>query len=327
MSASLQHSLRKAGERPKVDRLFAFLLAFAMLLKAVGARLLRHSMHRRKHSRRALDGEIQRLMSHNDGIEGPKWEYGSFRYGESDATSSPNHDVYDDVLFDKLTPVELDKSIEILKEYCKPERFAKLSSVIEQRSDNVRFVFENPSNANNVWASLRSLDAFGVQYINLVIAKEQYSQQWRRRQMNEAMGTQKYLSITQAFNTVEEIERLKSHGYKIYATDLNANSSSLADTNWDVNKKIAIVMGNEVNGISEDVKRLSDAFVKIPMKGFAESLNLSVSVAVIGSFLDEKKLIYPNLSDTTRKKLLVAWMCRSIRSSLLLLKRNNIQLK
>jgi tRNA (guanosine-2'-O-)-methyltransferase len=214
-----------------------------------------------------------------------------------------------------------------LKEYCKPERFVKLSSVIEKRSDNVRFVFENPSNANNVWASLRSLDAFGIQYINLIVAKEQYSQQWRRRQMNEAMGTQKYLSVTQGFNTVEEIQRLKSDGYKIYATDLNSDSMSLSDTNWDTNQKIAIVMGNEVNGISDDVRDLSDAFVKIPMKGFAESLNLSVSVAVIASFLDDKKLIYPNLSELTRKKLLVAWMSRSIRSSLLLLKRNNIHLK
>ncbi len=298
-----------------------------MMHQAVCVRLLKYSMQHRKLSRHALGGEIQRLMSHNDGIEGPKWEYGSFRYGEAVATSTPRNDVYNDELFDKLTEVELDKSIEILKDYCKPERFSKLSSVIEQRSDNVRFVFENPSNANNVWASLRSLDAFGVQFINLIVAKEQYSQQWRRRQMNEAMGTQKYLSITQGFNTVEEIERLKSNGYKIYATDLNSNSSSLADTNWDVNKKIAIIMGNEVNGISEDVKRLSDAFVKIPMKGFAESLNLSVSVAVISSFLDEKKLIYPNLSDKMRKKLLLAWMCRSIRSSLLLLKRNNIHLK
>jgi len=299
-----------------------------MLQKVVGLRVFQRSLLYRKHSRNALGSEIQRLMSHSDGIEGPKWEYGSFRYGEA-ASSNPSvvSDVFDDHLFDHLTQLELDKSIETLQGYCKPERFVKLSSVVEQRSDNVRFVFENPSNANNVWASLRSLDAFGVQYINLIIAKEQYSQQWRRRQMNEAMGTQKYLSITQAFNTVEEIQRLKSDGYKIYATDLDASSTSLSDTKWDTNKKIAIVMGNEVNGISEDVRNLSDAFVKIPMKGFAESLNLSVSVAVIASFLDDKKLIYPNLSETTRKKLLLAWMCRSIRSSLLLLKRNNIHLK
>ena len=296
-----------------------------MLQRVVG---LHQLMRRSIRFRHTLGGDIQRLMNHNEGIEGPKWEYGSFRYGEAgDVVNQPrSNDIYDE-LFDHLTLSELDKSIEILKEYCKPERFVKLSSVIEKRSDNVRFVFENPSNANNVWASLRSLDAFGIQYINLIVAKEQYSQQWRRRQMNEAMGTQKYLSVTQGFNTVEEIQRLKSDGYKIYATDLNSDSMSLSDTNWDTNQKIAIVMGNEVNGISDDVRDLSDAFVKIPMKGFAESLNLSVSVAVIASFLDDKKLIYPNLSELTRKKLLVAWMSRSIRSSLLLLKRNNIHLK
>ena len=78
---------------------------------------------------------------------------------------------------------------------------------------------------------------------------------------------------------VEELKVLKENGYKIVTTSLNTNNSS--DTLDYVNNKYAFVMGNEANGVSEEVEKLSDTLVKIPMSDKVESLNVGVATSII----------------------------------------------
>ena len=92
------------------------------------------------------------------------------------------------------------------------------------------------------------------------------------------------------------LEDLKSKGYKVVVTDIHKSSKSVFDMNWD-EQKCVIVFGNERDGISDEVRELADDSFFIPMKGFAESLNLSVSVAVTLSTLEQRNALIPDLSE------------------------------
>jgi TrmH family RNA methyltransferase len=78
---------------------------------------------------------------------------------------------------------------------------------------------------------------------------------------------------------LEDIKKIKEMGYTLVGTVLDENSISLE--NLKKSKKMAFIMGNEANGISQEIKNLCDVFVKIPMSGNAESLNVAVATSII----------------------------------------------
>lgn len=75
-----------------------------------------------------------------------------------------------------------------LAKFATPARLQRLREIVERRTAHVAFVFENPSNPNNMWACLRSLDAFGVQNVHLVVDPEHYRKAHRLVQAKSAMG-------------------------------------------------------------------------------------------------------------------------------------------
>eukprot|EP00300_Choanocystis_sp_HF-7_P016422 c19403_g1_i5.p2 GENE.c19403_g1_i5~~c19403_g1_i5.p2 ORF type:complete len:103 (-),score=12.62 c19403_g1_i5:297-605(-) len=96
--------------------------------------------------------------------------------------------------------------------------------------------------------------------------------------MGPALGTQQWLTIKEYPNPKECIDNLKAQGYRVLATDLHGDSASLYDVDWSV--KTSVVFGNELKGITQEMRQIVDGSVYIPMRGFAESLNLSVACAV-----------------------------------------------
>jgi tRNA (guanosine-2'-O-)-methyltransferase len=98
--------------------------------------------------------------------------------------------------------------------------------------------------------------------------------------MTQAMGTQKWLSIKEHSDAKQLCDDLKSQGYTVCCTDLSPGAVALDQVDWSA-KKHAIVFGNEENGISSELRENADLRVFMPMKGFAESLNLSVSTGVV----------------------------------------------
>jgi tRNA (guanosine-2'-O-)-methyltransferase len=135
------------------------------------------------------------------------------------------------------------------------------------------------------------------------------------------LGANKWLNIFQynvpeANNTLKAIENLRNEGYKIVATTPHKNDFSLEKL--PIDSKIALFFGTEQTGLSEDVVEQADYFMQIPMYGFTESYNISVSAAI--SMYELMKRIRQSpvkwrLSEDERVDILLEWFTRSIRMS------------
>jgi len=121
---------------------------------------------------------------------------------------------------------------------------------------------------------MRSCEVFGIQDMHVV--EESLGMNLDRE---IAIGAQKWVDI-QRHDTVSKcVEQLRSKGYQIIATTPHDDAQSLED--FDVSKKTALFFGREADGASDEVMQCADGYLKIPMFGFTESLNVSVSAAII----------------------------------------------
>jgi tRNA (guanosine-2'-O-)-methyltransferase len=167
--------------------------------------------------------------------------------------------------------------INYLLTFVSDERKARFDEVISHRMDHLRIVLENVYQDHNASAVLRSCESFGVQHVHFIENRNHL-----RISDDVSMGSHKWLSIQRhnqsENNTVEAIQHLKSLGYRIVATTPHKNDCTI--DKLPVDKKLALVFGTELEGISQDVFDLADEFVKIPMYGFTESFNVSVCAAL-----------------------------------------------
>ncbi|CAM9524271.1 unnamed protein product, partial [Phaeothamnion confervicola] len=213
-----------------------------------------------------------------------------------------------------LTDEEVEKGIALLKPIVGERRRQRFDEVLKWRTKNVRFLFEHPDNPNNVWACLRTLDSFGVQNIDVVanpFANENGRSKGRLRAMSTAVGSQRWLTISGHASTAAAVARLRADGYQIVASDLSDEAVPIEELTWDV--PTAVVLGNEQRGISKDMRRLCDATFRIPMRGFAESLNLSVACTVALAHLSQCGGLRPgDLSPAERRRVLLAWLSASV---------------
>tara|TARA_B100000427_G_C15439378_1_gene564444 strand:+ start:454 stop:1101 length:648 start_codon:yes stop_codon:yes gene_type:complete len=161
-----------------------------------------------------------------------------------------------------------------LEEFISENRKERFTEILSQRTNYITVAVEDVYQMHNTSAVVRSCESFGVQTAHLIEGK--YG---KRLDEEIAMGAQKWVDIKRYQNSKEAIDTLKNKGYKIVATSPHANSSLLQD--FKLNGKTALFFGTEKNGLSDYVLENSDASLKIPMVGFTESLNISVSAAII----------------------------------------------
>lgn len=154
-------------------------------------------------------------------------------------------------------------------------RISKIESVLLKRQPDLRIVLEEVTNTHNASAVVRTCDAAGVLNVDLVYASSDPFP------VNEAISTrsEKWLNLERYTSTSACLNQLKQQGYQIAATHLGPDAVPYSDI--DYARPIAIVFGNESEGISSEALDLADHIIKIPMKGMAQSLNLSVSVGII----------------------------------------------
>lgn len=170
------------------------------------------------------------------------------------------------------------KLLTYLEGYLTEKRKQTFKDVLEKRTRHFTVVLEDIYQAHNASAVVRTCDIFGVQDIHAI--ENKYTNKVSR---HVAKGSQKWLNITRyqedGDNTKVCLHHLKSEGYQIIGTTPHNDSCMLQD--FDVTKKSAFVFGVEAEGISDYVKENADGFLKIPMVGFTESLNISVAAAII----------------------------------------------
>eukprot|EP01041_Mallomonas_annulata_P010069 gene10069-20983_t len=253
-----------------------------------------------------------------------RWEYGTFSKINKESTKDEGSQIKSDVLHDLNIAINGELVLEgiiALKPFCTEHRLATLHKVLSHRTENTRFIFEDPSNMNNVWAALRTLDTFGCQFIDVICSDKPHNAAHKRQTMGSALGTQKWLSLQQHTDIDSILIKLKSYGYKIFATTVNQNSRSLYDIPWNNTDKNVIIIGNEDHGVSTHAQSLADEHVHIPMNGFAESLNLSAAVAVLCSHMHGKGAFTPSMNETTRDRILLSWLVKSVPGSTSILRR------
>ena len=155
------------------------------------------------------------------------------------------------------------------------ERIQKVKRVLSLRQPDLHVVLEEVTNTHNASAVARTCDAAGIMYLDIISAGEEPFP------VNEAISTraEKWLHFSYYPSASECFSRLKHKGLKIAATYLG--EEALPYTSLDYTQPLAIVFGNESEGISEEARNLADHKIRIPMLGMAQSLNLSVSVGII----------------------------------------------
>jgi tRNA (guanosine-2'-O-)-methyltransferase len=150
----------------------------------------------------------------------------------------------------------------------------KFLKVLENRTNHFTVVVEDIFQMHNASAVMRSCEVFGIQELNVI--EQRYGKSIDKE---IAMGAQKWVDINTFDSISNGVETMKKKGYQIIATTPHENDCELDD--FDISKPSALFFGTERDGLSEEILQCADGFLKIPMVGFTESLNISVSAAII----------------------------------------------
>ena len=192
-----------------------------------------------------------------------------------------------------------------------PNKREMFDRIAGDRTRHLAVVLENVYQEHNASAILRTCDCFGVQ--DLYVIEKNFRYEVKR---DIALGAGRWVDMHH-FDSGEHPDKdciiaLKQKGYKIVSTSPHATSRTIHDL--DLSQPVAIVFGTERRGISDEMKSLSDEFVKIPMYGFTESFNVSVAAAitlnVIRERLEQSKIEW-KLSSDELTALKLQW-CRKI---------------
>ena len=169
------------------------------------------------------------------------------------------------------------KLIDFLKEFTTESRFKRFEDVLQFRTKHITVALEDIYQSHNTSAVLRSCDCFGIQNVHIIESKNEHIVN-----PDVALGSSQWLDIYKYSNSENNtelcIENLKTQGYKVYATTPHKNDCIINEL--DISEKVALIFGTEADGLSETAMNLADGYVKIPMFGFTESFNISVSAAI-----------------------------------------------
>lgn len=161
------------------------------------------------------------------------------------------------------------------------DREQRLKSVAAMRQTDVVLVLENVHDPHNIGAVLRTCDSVGIAEVFIVYTEEQLTEQTLEKGLNSktSSGARKWIK-TSLFNSVSDcIQELKKRKLKTYGTHLEEEARPIYDC--DFTTPVAIVLGNEHDGLSQEFLNALDGNIYIPQVGMVQSLNISVACAVI----------------------------------------------
>ena len=189
-------------------------------------------------------------------------------------------------LFSSYTYEQKEQLYEALAEFFSENKRRLLDQNIQNRTKHLTLVMEDIFQSQNASAVLRTADCFGIQDVHIIENQYEYT-----LNPDVALGSSKWVNYYRynkkdENNTLLAYDDLRRKGYKIIATLPHENDVMLQDL--DITEPIALVFGTEKTGLTETAIKHADGFVKIPMYGFTESFNISVSAALCSFYLTEK---------------------------------------
>ncbi len=203
------------------------------------------------------------------------------------------------------------KILDHLQEFLTPRRKSLFEKVLAERTNHLTVVAQDVYQLHNTSAVVRSCDVFGIQNVHVI--EEKIS---RRIDREIAMGAQKWVDINRYNSAKDCVKSLRAEGYRIVATSPHDNSQLLED--FDISAPAALFFGTEKDGLSEEILREADTTIKIPMVGFTESLNISVSAAIILQSLTsrlKKSEVKWQFSDEEKDRIRMNWTKKTIKNS------------
>ena len=209
--------------------------------------------------------------------------------------------------------------LDYLQNFITEERKQRFSEIISQRTNHFTVAMEDVFQMHNTSAVVRTCEVFGVQQAHSIEGR--YG---KRLDEKIAMGAQKWVDVFRYDDTQKCIDTLREKGYQIVATTPHKDAYLLND--FDISKKSAFFFGTEKEGLSQKVLAQADTYLKIPMVGFTESLNISVAVAIVLQQLTDKlrrSNIKWQLTDEERYNVLEQWTKISVRNVNDVIKRYN----
>jgi tRNA (guanosine-2'-O-)-methyltransferase len=177
-----------------------------------------------------------------------------------------------------IVPMNKSELLKELHEFLNPSRIQRFEEVLANRTRHFTVAVENIFQSHNASAVLRTCDCFGLQDLHVIANENKYN-----LSKDVAMGAEKWVDLHSYYqkenNTQDCIDALRKQGYQIVATTPHSNDVMLPD--FDVSQKSAFFFGTEISGLSDLVLEQADSYVRIPMYGFTESYNISVSAALV----------------------------------------------
>ena len=208
--------------------------------------------------------------------------------------------------------------IACLREFMTEERYALFRRTVASRTRYLTVLAENMYHGQNAAALVRHCDAFGISQMHTV-------ETLCRFEPNAAIarGTDQWVDVVRHRSTGRALAALKAEGYRIVATTPHRGDHT--PETFDVAAgPFALVFGTEHAGISDEVIAAADEFLRIPMCGMVESLNVSASAAILIYMLSERvRLTVPDwrMDDAAQAEVLYRWMTTSVRDAAALLQQ------
>lgn len=220
------------------------------------------------------------------------------------------------------------EQLEYLRNFVTDEKNALFDRLIRERTDYVTLVLEDLYQSHNQSAVMRTADCMGIQHVHIIENRNVYD-----TSSTVSQGAREWLTLhryrEQANNTPAAIRQLREEGYRIIATTPHTDDVLIDDL--DIEKgKMAFFFGTELTGLSPLVLEEADEFVKVPMYGFTESLNVSVCAALLMYSVMQRLRnsgVDWRLSEQQRIHIALEWYKHTVKASGEILERWELKAK
>jgi tRNA (guanosine-2'-O-)-methyltransferase len=206
----------------------------------------------------------------------------------------------------ELTPLEV---VDLLADHLSDERIARLETVLDQRTMSLVLVVEGMVDSGNIAAMMRTAEAFGVQSFHTIDTARAYKHSRRTSQ-----GAEKWLDRWRWTSPADCVVELRRQGYRIVAAHVDEAAVPIGAVDFSV--PTAVVVGNELEGVSDEMLALVDATTMIPISGFVRSFNVSVATALCLDAARRSRVAaqgsHGDLDDDARSRLRAIWYQKSV---------------
>ncbi|MBQ3582523.1 MAG: RNA methyltransferase [Alistipes sp.] len=213
----------------------------------------------------------------------------------------------------------LDERTAYMESFLTDERREVLRRTLSSRTRYMTILTENTFHPQNASALVRHCEAFGVQELHTVETRCKFNPN-----VNIVRGTDKWVDITRHDSTADAIAALKGAGYRLVAT--TPHRESCTPETFDVELgPFCLVFGTEHAGVTDEIIEAADEYLRIPMCGMVESLNVSASAAILIYMLSQRMRLSPSidwhLKEADEREMLFRWVMSSVRDAERILER------